>query len=174
MVQIKELDKEKWKNYKLYFSYYTHGYYSFEIQKWDFKLVFNEYDKIIKKSFTDYLFNEWIENPIAFGAFINGQFVGVVEGSLEKWNNRFRITNLLVFEDFRIKGIGKGLINKAINVGINVGARMIILETQTCNHNAIDFYSKMGFVPIGFDLYSYTNNDIDKSEVRLEMGKILP
>ena len=173
MVQIKELDKEKWKNYKLYFSYYTDGYYSFEVEKWDFKLVFNQYDTIIKKSFTDYLFNEWVENPIAFGAFINEQLVGVIECSLEKWNNRFRITNLLVFENFRTKGIGKVLINKSINVGINVGARMIILETQTCNHNAIDFYCKVGFEPIGFDLYSYTNNDIDKSEVRLEMGKIL-
>ena len=51
------------------------------------------------------------------------------------------------------------------------GARMVVLETQTCNENAIAFYKKMGFSIIGFDLYAYTNNDMEKHEVRIEMGK---
>ena len=173
MIEVKELDKEKWKNYELHFSYYTDGYYSFEVQKWDFKLVFHKYETVVEKSFIDYLFNEWVENPIVLGAFINKQLVGVIECSLETWNNRFRITNLLVFEDFRKQGIGKLLINKAIEIGIRDNARIIVLETQTCSRNAIEFYHKMGFIPIGFDLYCYTNNDIDKNEVRLEMAKVL-
>jgi len=50
------------------------------------------------------------------------------------------------------------------------GARMAVLETQTCNERAIAFYRKMGFEIIGFDLYEYTNQDPERHEVRLEMG----
>ena len=53
------------------------------------------------------------------------------------------------------------------------GARMIVLETQTCNENAITFYRKNGFELIGFDLYSYTNSDPERHEIRIEMGKKL-
>ena len=52
-------------------------------------------------------------------------------------------------------------------------ARMVVLETQTCNENAIAFYRKNGFEIIGFDLYSYSNNDPEKHEIRIEMGKKL-
>lgn len=37
------------------------------------------------------------------------------------------------------------------------GARMIVLETQSCNEAAIAFYRKNGFSVIGFDLYAYSN-----------------
>ena len=53
------------------------------------------------------------------------------------------------------------------------GARMIVLETQTCNENAIAFYKRNGFSIIGFDLYSYSNDDPERHEVRIEMGKKL-
>ncbi len=54
------------------------------------------------------------------------------------------------------------------------GARMIVLETQTCNENAIAFYRRHGFEIIGFDMYSYSNDDPDRHEVRIEMGKKIP
>lgn len=38
---------------------------------------------------------------------------------------------------------------------------------------AISFYKSFGFEIIGFDLYSYSNDDPEKKEVRLEMGKKL-
>lgn len=52
------------------------------------------------------------------------------------------------------------------------GARMGVLETQSCNENAIAFYRKNGFEIIGFDLYSYQNTDPERHEIRIEMGKI--
>ena len=52
-------------------------------------------------------------------------------------------------------------------------ARMAVLETQACNENAIAFYRRNGFEIIGFDLYSYSNDDPEKCEVRIEMGKKL-
>lgn len=53
------------------------------------------------------------------------------------------------------------------------GARMVVLETQTCNENAIAFYRAQGFEVIGFDLYAYSNADPARHEVRLETGKKL-
>ena len=53
------------------------------------------------------------------------------------------------------------------------GARMMILETQSCNENAIAFYQRNGFEIVGFDLYAYSNTDPERHEVRIEMGKRL-
>ncbi len=50
---------------------------------------------------------------------------------------------------------------------------MIVLETQSCNENAIALYRKNGFEMIGFDLYAYSNDDPERHEVRFEMGKKL-
>mgnify|MGYP002516061231 FL=1 len=50
---------------------------------------------------------------------------------------------------------------------------MIVLETQTCNEAAIKFYRKCGYSVIGFDMYAYTNDDPERKEVRIEMGKKL-
>lgn len=52
------------------------------------------------------------------------------------------------------------------------GARMGVLETQSCNENAIAFYRKNGFEIIGFDVYSCQNTDSERHEIRIEMGKI--
>ncbi len=172
-IEIKELDRQHWEKYELEFSYTTEGYYSFDVSGWDFKLKFNPYGKTINKKFTDKLFEDWANNALAFGAFSEGEPVGFTECFMEKWNNRLRITNLLVFEKFRGNGIGTALIEKDIEIGIQSGARMAVLETQTCNPRAVEFYLKTGFKPIGFDLFSYSNSDAEKTEVRLEMGKLL-
>jgi ribosomal protein S18 acetylase RimI-like enzyme len=49
-------------------------------------------------------------------------------------------------------------------------ARMLVLETQSCNASAIEFYIKQGFDLIGFDLAAYSNEDVKRREVRLEFG----
>lgn len=53
------------------------------------------------------------------------------------------------------------------------GARILILETQSCNENAIAFYRRNGFDIVGFDLYAYSNTDPQQHEVRIEMGRKL-
>ncbi len=50
---------------------------------------------------------------------------------------------------------------------------MLVLETQSCNAPAIDFYVKNGFILIGFDSTAYSNEDVVKKEVRIEMGLAL-
>lgn len=76
-------------------------------------------------------------------------------------------------KDSRMCGIGTQLMNTILEEATLSGARMAVLETQTCNENAISFYKKHGFEIIGFDLYAYSNADPKRHEVRIEMGKFL-
>ncbi len=48
--------------------------------------------------------------------------------------------------------------------------RAVILETQSCNVNAIGFYLHEGFTLIGLDTCCYSNEDIRRREVRFELG----
>jgi len=67
-------------------------------------------------------------------------------------------------------GYGKLLMEKAKSISKTEGFREIVLETQTCNTMAIDFYFSQGFQVNGIDLSSYTNEDIQAKEVRLELA----
>lgn len=51
-----------------------------------------------------------------------------------------------------------------------LGLRAVVLETQSCNSPAIELYLRCGFTFIGLDTLCYTNEDIKRGEVRLEMG----
>lgn len=48
---------------------------------------------------------------------------------------------------------------------------MLVLETQSCNVQAISFYRKQGFELVGLDSAAYSNDNIEKGEVRLEFGR---
>jgi len=56
----------------------------------------------------DTMLSDWLENPAAYGAFEGSRPLGFAEGFLEKWNNRFRLTNICVFDPpARRTGLGK-------------------------------------------------------------------
>lgn len=171
-MEIKQMDIENYKGKKFTVRYMTKGYYDIQRIDTGFQIVYKCFDKLIEMSFDDFFFNEWLEDPIAFGAFESGRLLGYVEGTLEKWNNRYRISNICVFDDTRRhSGIGTALLNTILHEARLSGARMVVLETQNCNENAISFYQKNGFEIIGFDLYAYTNSDPERHEIRIEMGK---
>ena len=99
---------------------------------------------------------------------------GFVEGFLETWCNRYRISNICIFEEEdRKKGFGKILLDEILKEAKNSKARMVVLETQSYNYNAISFYKKNGFEIIGFDMYAYSNDGPKEHNMRIEMGKIL-
>ena len=173
-MELMKLDPEQYAGQKFTLRYMTNGYY--DIQKTDlgFRIVYERFEKPTQMSFDDDMFNDWLEDPVAYGAFENGQLLGYVEGTLEKWNNRYRISNICVFDHARRhSGIGTALMNTILQEAKESGARMVVLETQTCNENAIAFYRKNGFEMIGFDLFAYTNTDPERHEIRIEMGKQL-
>ena len=154
--------------------YQTNGYYEIEPSEQGFSMKYVPLEAPVEKSFEDEFLGEWLEAPVAFGAFENGKLIGFVEGSMESWNQRFRLSNICVFDHTRRHGgLGTALMNRIIETAEALKARMVVLETQSCNENAIAFYRKNGFSIIGFDLYSYSNNDPERHEVRIEMGKKL-
>lgn len=60
--------------------------------------------------------------------------------------------------------------DKAKEIAIDQKRRAVILETQSCNTNAIGFYLHEGVELIGFDTCCCTNNDIIRREVRINLG----
>ena len=157
MVEIMQLEKEAYAGKKFTARYRTGGYYDICACESGFRV--NHIP---------------LEAPVAYGAFENEELIGFAEGSQESWNNRFRISNLCVFDETkRGMGVGTALMEAIQKAAVTSGARMIVLETQSCNETAIAFYRKNGFSVIGFDLYAYSNTDPEQHEVRLEMGKPL-
>lgn len=155
-------------------TYNTCGYYDIVKNNNGFGIKYCKFATPKQMSFDEHFFNDWLDNPIAYGVFEANKLLGFVEGALEKWNNRYRISNICVFEEMqRNKGIGSLLMDTIVSVAVECNARMVVLETQSCNTKAIAFYKKHGFEMIGFDLYSYTNTDPQRHEVRIEMGKFL-
>lgn len=84
-----------------------------------------------------------------------------------------RVANLFVEEPFRRTGAGTVLMRHAVSVAEKAGARMLVLETQSCNMPAIGFYLSQGFAIGGLDLFHYSNEDLERHEVRIEMMRML-
>ena len=174
MVEIKELDREEYSGKEFTVQYQTKGYWDIQPTSDGFDIVYKSFFEPKEMLFSYTFFNEWLENPVGFGAFEAGQLLGYVEGTLEKWNNRYRISNICVFNSSnRNNGIGSLLMETILEEALKSNARMTVLETQTCNENAITFYKKHGFRIIGFDLFAYSNSDPERNEIRIEMGKVM-
>lgn len=177
--EIIHLPKEKWKGTIIPIKYKTDKYYdvlvnktdkgcTIEIEKKDFAEPVThtpeEYD------FPDKLYEDHWENAYAWGVLVNDELVAAIETDQELWSNRLRITELWVEEKYQKQGIGHGLIEIAKEQARRERRRAIILETQSCNVNAVDFYQHEGFSLIGMDTCCYKNNDLQRKEVRLEFG----
>lgn len=170
-MEIRRLDRETYAGRGFTARYETHGYYDIRATGGGFALEYVPLKAGVKKSFDDAMFGEWLDDPVAYGAFEGESMLGFAEGFWERWNNRYRISNICVFDAAaRRSGVGTALMNAMIDEAKAVSARMAVLETQTCNENAIAFYRKNGFEIIGFDMYAYSNFDPEHHEVRLEMG----
>ena len=173
-MEIRSMNKELFAGKKFTARYVTNGYYDIGTSEDGFFVRYVSFGAPVEKSFDDVFFGEWLEAPVAFGAFEGEELIGYVEGSPESWNRRFRISNICIFESSERKGgIGTSLMETITAEAKSSGARMIVLETQSCNEAAIAFYKKNGFEIIGFDLYAYSNEDPGRHEVRIEMGKKL-
>ncbi len=177
--EIIHLSKEKWKGTTIPIGYTTDKYYdvmvnkidkgfAIEIEKKDFAEPVThtpeEYD------FPDKLYEDHWENAYAWGVLVNDELVAAIETDQELWSNRLRITELWVAEKYQKQGIGHALIEMAKEQARRERRRAIILETQSCNVNAVDFYQHEGFTLIGMDTCCYKNNDLRRKEVRLEFG----
>ena len=173
-MEIRRLDKNEYAGREITVRYTTSGYLDISPCDGGFALRRMSLAEPMQKSFTDTLFSDWLEAPLAYGAFEGEKLLGIAEGSPESWNNRWRISNICIFEESdRQRGVGSALMERLMAEARRSGARMAVLETQSCNESAVAFYKKHGFEVIGFDLFAYTNDDPTRHEVRIEMGKKL-
>ena len=181
--KIIHLPKEQWKNTVIPMRYTTEEYYTVEIEKsqngYHVDLLKKQLDIPISHypeeyDFPDKLYQDHWENAFAWGVIEkNGdkqELLACIETCPEDWSNRLMVTELWVHERLRRKGIGHALMAIAKQQAILEHRRAIILETQSCNVPAISFYMQEGFELIGFDSCCYSNRDVDRKEVRLDLG----
>ena len=171
---IKKLDYNTYKGQKYQAEILSDRFLSIEPSDTGFEVKWVMSEELLRMTICEDLLSDWLEEPVAYGAFEDDKLIGMVEGFLEKWNNRFVIANICVFDsDHRRNGIGTKLMEAILQDAKKSGARMVVLETQTFNFKAISFYKKHGFEIIGFDRYAYSNKGPQEHNMRVEMGKII-
>lgn len=182
-LEIIHLPKEHWKGTIIPMRYTAEEYldvhiektgdgYGIEIEKCRFESPVThtpeEYD------FPDKLYQEHWEKAFAWGIVDDRdgapKLLACIETCPEEWSNRLMITELWVHEKLRRKGVGHALMAIAKEQAVLEHRRAVILETQSCNTGAIGFYRQEGFELIGFDTCCYSNSDIQRKEVRLDLG----
>jgi len=178
MLHIKRIYKEDYPDgKKIIYQYHSDKFYdvSYQVQEngWIMDFTLKHYDIPFHKHLEGEIFADYIEEIECYVAEIYGEEVGIVSCSHEKWNNVLRINDIHVNPQYLHKGIGSQLMSLVKTRAEELGARAIVLETQTSNYPAIQFYKRHGFQLIGCDLLSYSNTDMENREVRIEMGLVL-
>ena len=176
-MHISELPREQFEGYQVVFSYESKAYYDLKMRQSEnvFALELVRTPCVpTHKEFVDHLFAPHWDDPHAYGLFDGRNMLAILEVTPEEWNNRLRVTNLCVSDGHRRKGYGSLLITKAKEIARAQRRRALILETQSCNTAAISFYMAQGLSFMGFNACEYSNEDVQKHEIRLEMGCLLP
>lgn len=166
-IRIEKLDINEYRGKEFEVTYQTDGFYDLIKKEFSFEFVYKRFYQPQTKRFRDQMCAEWLGNPSLYGAMRNKELLGFIEVNPETWNNRLRISNLCVSAPYRHLGIGTQLLNTVMKFAKGK-YRQLILETQSCNEKAIQFYMKNGFELAGFDAYAYSDTDIEKHEVRME------
>ena len=179
---IVPLPKAEWKGTPIMMRYTTEEYFDVEISEspdaYEAKLVKKKFDTPVTHTpeeydFPDGLYQDHWEKAEAYGMYTveNGErkMLACIEVCPEEWSNRLMVTELWVDDSLHRQGVGTALMNKAKEIAKTQGRRAIILETQSCNVRAIAFYRSQGFQLLGFDINCYTNRDIARHEVRINL-----
>lgn len=183
---IKILPKEDWEGTVIPMRYTTEEYYDLQIERdsagFNVRLKKQRFDKPVthypeEYDFPDKLYLPHWEKACAWGIVEerngNMEMLACIETCPEEWSNRLMVTELWVHDSLRRQGIGHRLMAVAKEQAAREYRRAVILETQSCNVAAIQFYEKEGFELIGFDSCCYSNNDRERKEVRINMGYFL-
>lgn len=181
--KIVHLPKEQWQGKDIPLGYTTTEYYDVKVSDEDNGFVISMDKKPFENpvshtpeeyDFPDKLYADYWEQACAWGIVENGELLAVIETAVEEWSNRLRVTELWITPALQGLGYGHALMEIAKERARLERRRAIILETQSCNVHAIGFYRHEGFQVIGMDTCCYTNRDIERREVRIEMGYKMP
>ena len=159
--KIVPLPKEQWKGVPILMKITCEEYYDLEMAEsadaFEAKMVKKRFDTPVTHTpeeydFPDKLYQDHWEKAEAFGIYREEDgkkiLLACIEVCPEEWSNRLMVTELWVDDSLHRQGI----------------------ETQSCNVRAIAFYRSQGFQLIGFDSCCYTNRDVERREIRFDMG----
>lgn len=174
-IEIKRIYKEAHNGEKIFpYQFESKFYYDVTLRKsengWQINLVKKEHQTPYVKNQVENVFDEYKEDAEVYVAFLNGEEAGVIVFSHIGWNRTTRIWDLYIYPEFKRKGVGTELVQQAVKNAQQNNSRMLVLETQSSNYPAIQFYKMVGFDLIGVDTASYSNHDVEKKDVRLEFG----
>lgn len=110
--------------------------------------------------------NTIIEQKHSFGAYHEDELIAWIICNYKAQNNSLFIESLLVSEIFRGQNIGKLLIKSANREARELQCRIVELETQNTNYQAIKFFQNSGFAITGINTKRYN----DSTETALFMS----
>ena len=181
--KIIHLPKAQWEGAVIPMRYTTEEFYDVELETrengYSVTLARKRFDTPVSHypeeyDFPDKLYQPHWEKAFAWGIVSEedgeAKLLACIETCPEEWSNRLMVTELWVHESLRRQGVAHALMAIAKEQAILEHRRAIILETQSCNVGAIQFYQQEGFELIGFDSCCYSNRDLERKEVRLDLG----
>lgn len=173
-MRIFELNRQEYEYFELHYTYTSFQHFVPEYEEgtnhFSIRFLRKPLSTPYRHDSYDAMYSDW-QNSMAFGLSEDDgkTFLGYLEVEKEEWNSRLRICNLLIREGCRGRGLGTELMEHAKQLAEQEDCRVIVLETQSCNVPAIDFYQKCGFHFGGTNLFFYSNRDMEEDEVMLEM-----
>ena len=178
MLTIRQIDSTQYPNgKKVLYTYETTTFYQIKSVQtengWTFTLHEQSTPQPFVKQLEEEMFDAYKDGSNYYVAQWNGEEAAVLVVQQLDWNNTLLIHDLYVYERFKRLGIGSKLIAYVKDRAKNLGVRAITLETQTSNYPAVQFYLKHGFQLVGFNTISYSNEDVEKGEVRLAMAYVM-
>lgn len=98
------------------------------------------------------------DSPTFVAVSSDGSLAGFAAVSYSSWNRRLTIEDIEVAPVHRGRGVGRALMNHAVDFARACGAGHVWLEVTNINAPAIHAYRRMGFSFCGLDttLYKYT------------------
>ena len=94
-------------------------------------------------------------------AIADGAVRGFVATGFEPWNTRLVIWHFYVDPAWRRRGIGRALIEAALDEGAARGATTAWLETSSLNYPGVQVYERLGFELCGLDATRYRGTRSD-------------
>ena len=113
-------------------------------------------------------YREYVSNPdkTIFLAYVDNEPAGQIR-IRKYWNGFAYVDDFAVDAPHRRQGIGRALIQRAIEWARDKGLAGIMLETQNNNLAACRFYESCGFELGGFDAYLYKGLNPTTDEIAL-------